>query len=90
MAELVLSQLLVAWRPRYSLLIDVFRNYGLSPKELQHLEMDIRRWVGESVGRGQVTVRIEAFFESKAPLQPTANVPLAKQLGQVWKDWETR
>ncbi len=56
------------------------------PKELQHLEMDIRRWIGEAVGRGQVTVRIEAFFESDAPLQATANLPLAKQLGHVWKD----
>lgn len=59
------------------------------PKELAHFEMDVRRWISESVGRGQVTIRVEASFEAVAPIRAVPNLPLARQLKQVWQELGT-
>lgn len=56
------------------------------PKELAHLEMDVRRWIAEAVGRGQVSVRIEAAFDAELPLKAVPNIALARQLKQAWQE----
>lgn len=56
------------------------------PKELSHLEMDIRGWITEAIGRGQVTVRIQATFDTDAPFKASPNLPLAKQLRKAWDE----
>ncbi len=56
------------------------------PPELAHFEMEIRRWIGNAVGRGQVMVRVQAFFEASAPLRAVPNLHLARQLCTVWQE----
>lgn len=58
----------------------------IAPRELSLYEIDIRRWVGEVIGRGQVTVRVEAAFESKAPVQVRPNLPMVRQLKAAWEE----
>jgi uncharacterized protein (TIGR00255 family) len=52
------------------------------PKELSRFEQDVRKWVGESVSRGQVSVRIflNASLQAKMP-----NVELLKELKKGWQ-----
>lgn len=55
------------------------------PKELARFEADIRHWIGACVSRGQVNVRIFAFFEKSSPLVVKANLALAKQIKEAWE-----
>lgn len=56
------------------------------PKELSHFEVELRRWVGERVGRGQVTVRVEATFDRETALVAKANLSLAKGIKEAWEE----
>lgn len=55
------------------------------PKELLRYDADIKKWVGELVLRGQVNVKISAYFEQHHTLIVRPNLALAKQLHQGWK-----
>lgn len=55
------------------------------PKELVRFEADIRQWVGACVSRGQINLRVFAFFEKASPLVVKANLALAKQIKEAWE-----
>lgn len=53
-------------------------------KELLRYDADIKKWVAEQVGRGQVNVKITATFDRESPLVVTPNLALARQLKSAW------
>lgn len=55
------------------------------PKELSRFEVDLRKLVSNYVFRGQVTVKISAFFEAMTPIAVKANLPLARQVKEAWE-----
>jgi len=55
------------------------------PKELARFEADIRHWVGACVARGQINLRVFAFFEKSSPLVVKANIALAKQVKEAFE-----
>jgi len=55
------------------------------PKEFRRFELDIKKWVGAVVFRGQVTINLSAYFDAIAPISVTPNMPLIRQLVQAWK-----
>lgn len=58
-----------------------YLEYNLSlPMELSRFETDIKKWLAEYVGRGQLTVRLSAAFSEESPVSVTPNIPLAKQI----------
>ena len=62
-----------------------FLDISLSvPKELSHFEMDVRKWVGEAVGRGQVSVRV-----SLTPDEGQSALPPKKLLASYKKSLVT-
>lgn len=54
------------------------------PKELSRFEPDLRKLISETVFRGQITIKISAYFEKTLPLTVTPNLVLAKQLKEAW------
>lgn len=57
----------------------------LLPKELTRFDADIRKLVGKQAFRGQVNVKISAYFDKTTPSVVTPNLPLAKQLKAAWE-----
>jgi uncharacterized protein (TIGR00255 family) len=55
------------------------------PKELVRFEADIRQWVGGCVSRGQINLRVFAFFEKASPLVVKPNLGLCKQVKMAWE-----
>ncbi len=55
-------------------------------KELTRFESEIRKWIGQAVQRGQVTVKISAYFDRTAPLLVRPNLPLARQIKRAWDE----
>lgn len=55
------------------------------PKEFGRFESEIRKWVGEKISRGQVSVRI---FLSPSAEGLTASLPDVKMLKELKKHWE--
>ena len=55
------------------------------PKEYSRFELEIRKWVGEKVSRGQVSVRVyvAATFQN-----PSVSLPSFEQLQQLKEGWE--
>lgn len=51
------------------------------PKELFSFDLEIRKWIGEKIQRGQLNVRIQ-LEPSEAPL---VQLPLLKQLKRAWE-----
>lgn len=56
----------------------------LLPKELTCFDADVRKMVGLRVFRGQVTVKISAYFDQSTPSVVMPNLPLARQLKAAW------
>lgn len=56
----------------------------LLPKELTRFDADVRKMVGSKVFRGQVTVKISAYFDQSTPSVVMPNLPLARQLKAAW------
>lgn len=54
------------------------------PKELTRFDADLRKLVGARVFRGQVTVKVSAYFDKCTPCVVTPNLPLARQLKAAW------
>lgn len=56
----------------------------LLPKELMRFDPDIRKIIGIAVVRGQVTVKLTAYFEKVMPITVMPNLPLVRQLKAAW------
>lgn len=56
------------------------------PMELRRFDIDVRRWISNSLWCGQVNVMIQARFYNNLPLVITPNIALAKQLKKAWDD----
>lgn len=54
------------------------------PTELEHFDIEVKKWLSTSVFRGHITVKIFASFENKVPFKVLPNLPLAKQAKQAW------
>lgn len=55
------------------------------PSELIRYDGDIKKWIAEAIGRGQVSVRVSAAFEQNCPLKVMPNLALAKQVKSAWE-----
>lgn len=55
------------------------------PPELIRYDVDLKKWVSEFVGRGQVNVRVFIMFDETCPVTIIPNMALAKQLVEAWK-----
>ena len=50
------------------------------PEECLCYESEIKKWIGESVTRGMVNLRMRVFYDKESPLTVTPNLPLARQI----------
>lgn len=55
------------------------------PKEFARFEMDLRKFIGTLLLRGQVTLKISALFETTSPVTVTPNRGLAQQIKTAWE-----
>lgn len=55
------------------------------PKELLRFDAEIKKWIAQAVGRGQITVKISLFFDDYSPVKIIPNLPLAKELYTAYK-----
>ena len=53
------------------------------PPELMRFDADVKRWVSDEMGRGQITVKFIALFSQNIPLAITANIPLAQKIHEA-------
>ena len=56
-----------------------------APRELLYLDMDVRKWVGEKVGRGQVSVRISMKQDAAARASSPVYYETLKHLKEKWE-----
>jgi len=54
------------------------------PKELLRYEIDIKKWAGERITRGQVNIKLSVDYAASSPLVVKPNLPLARQLKAAW------
>lgn len=54
-------------------------------RELSAFETDVRKWIGESVKRGNVTVRVSVAFDQEPPFFLLPNIPYLRQMLEAWK-----
>lgn len=57
----------------------------LLPRELSQFDIEIKKWLLPHLARGQVTVKVTAFFETSLPFVIKPNMPLARQIKQAWE-----
>lgn len=55
------------------------------PKELTRFDADVRKLVTGAVSRGQISVKLYAYFDQTTPVVITPNLPLIRQLRQAWE-----
>lgn len=55
------------------------------PKELSRFELDVRKWIGEFISRGQVSVRIFLSPNKEALLSSLPDVKILKDLKKKWE-----
>lgn len=55
------------------------------PKDLQRYDHEVRKLLAQSIARGQVSLRLNAYYEHSAPSTAVPNLPLARQLAAAWK-----
>jgi uncharacterized protein (TIGR00255 family) len=56
----------------------------LLPKDLNRFEMEIRKWIGESISRGQVTLRLFLTPSEDAMAELLPDPLMLKQLKKAW------
>lgn len=56
------------------------------PKEFLRFDVEIKKWIAAEIVRGQVNVRVWAFFENSSPLLVRPNIPLARQIKAAWNE----
>lgn len=59
------------------------------PRELARYELDLKKWIGERVSRGAVSVKVFAEFVGEAPYVVKPNILLVKQLKNAWQEIAT-
>ena len=59
------------------------------PKELLRYDGDIKRWISSTIGRGNVTVKINVSFDKESPLIVLPNLELIRQLKKAWETIST-
>ncbi len=56
------------------------------PRELSQFDIELKKWLLPHLARGQVTVKVNAFFEKGLPLIVKPNLPLARQVKKGWEE----
>jgi uncharacterized protein (TIGR00255 family) len=59
---------------------------SILPSEFFRFDPDIKKWISEVIGRGQVTIKIRTVFEKASPLTVIPNLPLARQILKAWHE----
>lgn len=54
------------------------------PRELSAFDTDVRKWIGESIRRGHVTVRVSVSFDQEPPFFLLPNIPYLRQMKEAW------
>ncbi len=54
------------------------------PSSLDRFEYQLKKLIATFVTRGQITVKVTATFEDIIPVEVKINIPLARQLCQMW------
>lgn len=56
------------------------------PPELSQFDIEIKKWLSSHLARGQVSIKVSAFFEGIVPYIVRPNIPLAQQLKSAWSE----
>lgn len=56
------------------------------PRELNQFDIELKKWLMPHLARGQVTVKVNVFFEGPVPFVVRPNLPLARQLKAAWNE----
>lgn len=56
------------------------------PQELSYFDPELKKWLHPFISRGQVSLKVTASFDGKAPFLVVPNLALAKQIKQAWTD----
>ncbi|CDZ80676.1 hypothetical protein BN1013_01194 [Candidatus Rubidus massiliensis] len=62
-----------------------FEVNGYLPREFQFLEFDIKKWVSESIQRGQVNYKLTVNIDTSAFTSLKSNISLARQYKNVYE-----
>lgn len=54
------------------------------PPEFIRFDTEIKKWISNAVGRGQINVKLRVVFEKTSPLTALPNLPLARQIQKAW------
>ena len=54
------------------------------PRELAQFDIELKKWLGLVVARGQVAVKVSAAFQGPVPFVVRPNLSLARQLKDAW------
>lgn len=54
------------------------------PRELSYFDVEIKKWLQPFITRGQVSVKVTASFDGKAPFVVVPNLALARQIKEAW------
>ena len=56
----------------------------LLPQELLSFDTDVKKWVGESITRGQINFKLFVNYENVSPVTIKPNMPLVRQIKDAW------
>ncbi len=57
----------------------------LLPQELLSFDTEIKKWVGESINRGQINFKLFVNYENVSPVTIKPNLPLVRQIKDAWE-----
>lgn len=55
------------------------------PKEFSRFDFNLRKIISSAISRGQVTVKVVAYFDEESPSVIMPNLPLVRQLKSAWE-----
>ena len=55
------------------------------PRELGHFDIEVKKWIANTISRGQVSIKAGVVFEGTSPYRIIPNLPLARQLKEAWQ-----
>ncbi len=55
------------------------------PRELSCFDPEVRKWTGQQIQRGKVTVSLKFFPLDDGPVRIEANLPLARSIAAAWE-----
>ena len=56
------------------------------PRELSRFDLEIKKWIGEAINRGQVNFKLNVAFDEVAPVSVRPNMPLVRQIAKAWQE----